>query len=158
VIYAVLKTVHLMSVIVWIGGMVFSHFFLRPALGPLEPAVRLRLVHDVLGRFFRAVLAVSVLAVASGVAMLAGLARPGEAAGGSFQMPWAWWVMAVGGLLMLAIFLQIRLAWYPRLSRAVSAADWPAGGAALGLIRQGVAINLGLGSVILLVVLLCGPG
>jgi uncharacterized membrane protein len=52
-IYATLKTLHVLSIIVWIGGMVFVHFFLRPVVAELEPAVRLRLMHDVLGRFFR---------------------------------------------------------------------------------------------------------
>ena len=31
-IYATLKTLHVLSIIVWIGGMVFAHFFLRPPL------------------------------------------------------------------------------------------------------------------------------
>ncbi|MFN0186298.1 MAG: hypothetical protein ACKVQR_20985 [Aquabacterium sp.] len=49
-IYAILKTLHVLSIIVWIGGMVFTHFFLRPAVAQLEPAVRLPLMHAVLGR------------------------------------------------------------------------------------------------------------
>jgi uncharacterized membrane protein len=44
---AILKTVHVQSVKVWIGGMVFAHFCLRPAVGHLDPPVRLRLMHDV---------------------------------------------------------------------------------------------------------------
>ena len=55
-IYATLKTLHVLSIIVWVGGMVFAHFFLRPAIARLEPPVRLRLMHEVLGRFFKAVL------------------------------------------------------------------------------------------------------
>jgi putative copper export protein len=31
-LYASLKTLHLLALIVWLGGMVFVHFFLRPAL------------------------------------------------------------------------------------------------------------------------------
>ncbi len=31
-IYATLKTLHVLSIIVWIGGMMFAHFFLRPAV------------------------------------------------------------------------------------------------------------------------------
>jgi hypothetical protein len=41
-LYATLKTIHLLSIIVWIGGMVFAHFFLRPAVAQLEPPLRLR--------------------------------------------------------------------------------------------------------------------
>jgi uncharacterized membrane protein len=66
-IYAALKTVHMLSIIVWIGGMVFAHFFLRPAGAQLEPVVRVRLMRDVLGRFFKAVLVASLLTLASGV-------------------------------------------------------------------------------------------
>jgi len=60
-IYATLKTVHVLAIVVWIGGMVFAHFFLRPAVATLEAPVRLRLMHDVLGRFFQAVLVAALL-------------------------------------------------------------------------------------------------
>jgi uncharacterized membrane protein len=78
--------------------------------------------------------------------------------GGSFQMPWAWSVMAALGVTMLLVFLYIRFVLYRRLTQAVAASDWPAGGAAMAQVRRWVAINLGLGSVILLVTLLGGPG
>ena len=38
-IYATLKTLHVLSIIVWIGGMAFAHFFLHPAVVHFEPAV-----------------------------------------------------------------------------------------------------------------------
>ena len=66
-IYATLKTLHVLSIIVWIGGMVFAHFFLRPAVAQFEPAVRLRVMHAVLGRFFQAVLAASLRVTMSDV-------------------------------------------------------------------------------------------
>lgn len=59
-IYAALKTVHVLAIILWIGGMAFAHFFLRPAVAQLEAPVRLRLMHDVLGRFFQAVLVAEI--------------------------------------------------------------------------------------------------
>ena len=31
-IYATLKLLHILAIVVWIGGMVFAHFFLRPAV------------------------------------------------------------------------------------------------------------------------------
>ena len=157
-IYAVLKTVHLLAIIVWLGGMVFAHFFLRPSLVTLEPPVRLRLMHEVLGRFFQAVLVVSLLTLGSGVWLLGRVAKQVVQAGGNFQMPWQWTVMAVLGTLMVAIFLHIRFALFKRLARAVAASDWPAGGAALGQIRQWVLVNLVLGTVILLVTLLRTAG
>ena len=81
-IYATLKTIHLLSVIVWIGGMVFAQFFLRTAVATLEAPVRLRLMQDVLGRFFQAVLAASVLTLASGLWMLGRVAKQVVQSGG----------------------------------------------------------------------------
>lgn len=151
---ATLKTLHILSIIVWIGGMVFANFFLRPAVAQLEPPVRLRLMHDVLGRFFRAVLAASLLTLASGVWMLGRVARQVVQSGGSFEMPLGWTVMAVLGMAMAAIFMYIRFVLYKRLGRAVEASEWAAGGAALARIRTGVSINLGLGVLVLLVTLM----
>ena len=153
-LYAILKTLHVLSIIVWIGGMVFSHFFLRPAVAQLEPAVRLRLMHDVLGRFFQAVLVASLLSLATGVWMLGRVARQLVQSGGSFEMPLAWTIMAALGVAMVAIFMHIRFVLYQRLGRAVAASEWPAGGAALAQIRQWVSINLGLGIVVLIVTLM----
>ena len=153
-IYATLKTLHVLSIIVWIGGMVFAHFFLRPAVAPLEAPLRLRLMHDVLGRFFQAVLAASLLTLASGVWMLGRVARQVVQSGGSFEMPLAWTIMAVLGVVMVAIFLHIRFVLYRKLDRAVAASAWAAGGAALARIRTWVSINLGLGIVILLATLM----
>lgn len=151
---ATLKTLHVLSIVVWVGGMVFAQFFLRPAVAQLEPPVRLRLMHEVLGRFFQAVLVVSLLTLVSGVWMLGRVARQVAQSGGRFEMPLAWMVMAVLGVVMVVIFLRIRFGPYPRLGRAVAAADWPAGGAAMADIRRWVSINLGLGVVVLLVTLL----
>jgi len=153
-IYATLKTLHVLSIIVWIGGMVFVHFFLRPAVAQLEPPARLRLMHDVLGRFFRAVLAASLLTLASGVWMLGRVARQVVQSGGSFEMPLGWTIMAVLGVAMVAIFMYIRFVLYKRLGRAVEASEWAARGAALARIRTGVSINLGLGVLVLLVTLM----
>lgn len=157
-LYAILKTLHVLAIVVWVGGMVFAHFFLRPALARLEPPVRLRLMHEVLGRFFRVVLVASLLTLASGVWMLGRVARQVVQSGGNFQMPLAWTVMAVLGVAMVAIFLHIRFALYRRLDRAVAAEQWAAGGQALAQIRQWVAVNLGLGTVVLLVTLLRAAG
>jgi uncharacterized membrane protein len=157
-LYAILKAIHVLAIVVWVGGMVFSHFFLRPALAQLEPPQRLRLMHEVLGRFFRAVLVASLLSLATGVWMIGRVAKQAVQSGGSFQMPVEWTVMAVLGVLMVAIFMHIRFALHARLSRAVAAADWPAGAAALAQVRQWVTINLWIGLLIIVVVLVGATG
>jgi uncharacterized membrane protein len=156
-LYAALKTLHLLAIIVWIGGMVFAHFFLRPALPAFEPAVRVRLMHAVLGRFFNAVLAAIAITLATGVWMIGNVAKQVVQAGAHFSMPLEWAVMATLGILMMLIFGHIRFSLYKRLSRAAQAADWSAGAAALLQIRFWVLTNLGLGVLIVLVTLLGIP-
>ena len=153
-LYALLKTLHLLCVILWVGGMVFAHFFLRPSLAELDAPVRLRLMHAVLGRIFNAVLVASALVLGSGVWMIGRTARHMVQSGASFNLPLAWLVMTVLGVLMLAIFGHLRFALYPRLSRAVAGQAWPAGATALQAIRRWVLVNLGLGVVIVVVTLM----
>jgi uncharacterized membrane protein len=157
-IYAALKTLHVLSIIVRIGGMVFSHFFLRPVVAQLEPPVRLRLMHEVLGRFFKAVFVASLLALASSVWMLGRVAKQLVQSGGSFEMPLAWTILAVLGAAMVAIFMHIRFVLDKRLGVAVAASEWTAGDAALAQIRSWISSNLGLGVLVLLVTLLRWTG
>lgn len=146
-LYATLKTLHLLSVIVWVGGMVFAHFFLRPALGVLEVPQRLRLMQAVLGRFFSAVLVAAGLSLATGGWMMGRVAgQPGQT-GVTTHLPLEWLVMAVLGTVMVVVFGYIRLRLYPRLVRSVSAEAWPEGAAALATIRRWVMVNLVLGVV-----------
>lgn len=156
-LYAVLKTLHLLAIIVWIGGMVFAHFFLRPSLGAFEPAVRVRLMHAVLGRFFSAVLAAMAVTLVSGLWMIGQVAKQMVQAGAHFSMPLEWTIMATLGILMMLIFGHIRFVLYQRLSRVAQAADWPAGAAVLAQIRTWVLVNLSLGVLIVLVTLLGVP-
>jgi len=155
-IYAALNLAHLLAIIVWIGGMVFAYFFLRPATLALEPPLRLRLMDDALGRFFKAALISAVIVLASGLWMIGRVAKQSVQAGQGFDMPLSWWIMALLGVVMIGILGHIRFALYKRLSKAVAASNWTAGGAALASIRTWVAINLSIGVVIIAVILLLG--
>ncbi len=156
-IYSLLKTVHVLSIIVWIGGMIFTLFFLRPALTMFEPPARIKLMTDVLGRFFRAVLIVGLLAVLSGFWMMGRVAKQAVQTGGSANLPIEWIVMAALGVLMFAIFGHIRFVLYKRLRAAAAENNWPAGGAALASIRVWVSVNLAIGIAIILVTLIGLP-
>ena len=153
-LYNALKLAHVLSIIVWIGGMVFAHFFLRPAAQSLEPPQRLRLMHDVLQRFLGAVSVAVVVVLVSGLWIIGNVARQAVQSGGNFAMPLDWTLMATVGIVMMAIFGHIRFALFRRLQRAVAASDWPAGGQAMTAIRQWVAVNLGLGVAIVVITLL----
>ncbi len=153
-IFATLKLLHVLAIIVWIGGMVFAHFFLRPAAMQLPPPQRVPLMHGALQRFFSAVLVSVVIVLVTGLWMIGRVAKETVQAGLSFNMPLDWTLMAVMGIAMMAIFGHIRFALFKRLSRAVAAQDWPAGGAALASIRTWVGINLVLGVLIIVITLL----
>lgn len=152
--YNLLKLIHVLSILVWVGGMVFAHFFLRPAVADLNPPERLRLMHDVLGRFFKVVLVLSSVAVFTGLWMIGRVAKEAAQTGGAFHMPLAWTIMATLGIAMWAIFGHIRFALFKRFSRAVAVAEWPAAAASLASIRLWVSINLGLGLLTVAVALL----
>lgn len=133
----VLLFLHLVGVVVWVGGMAFAWGCLRPAALQLAPAQRLALWADVLGRFFPLVWAAIGLIVLSGLAMLWHL--------GFARAPIAWHVMLLTGAVMIAVFVSIWLQPWPRLRAAVAASDWAAGAGALNTIRQRVGFNLILG-------------
>ena len=155
-LYATLKTLHILSIIVWVGGMAFAHFFLRPALAELEAPARVVLMRDVLGRFFTNVLSMIVVALVSGIAMMAIFFSQAAQSGAEAKMPLGWTVMAALGLLMMAIFGHVRFVLFKRLHQAVLENKWSAGGAALASIRSWVRINLAIG--ILVVVAAASSG
>jgi uncharacterized membrane protein len=142
-LYDLLLLAHVLAVTLWVGGMAFAHFFLRPAAQALDPPQRLPLLRGVLQRFLNAAGIAVLVVLASGAALMAL-----GATGRSIH------AMAAAGVVMAAIYGHVRFALYPRLARAVAAQDWPAGGAAMQSIRRWVATNLALGvAVIALAVL-----
>lgn len=128
---------HLLGVVIWIGGMAFAYLCLRPAVTALAPPQRLAVMAGALGRFFPLVWASIGCILVSGTAMLLEV--------GMRHVPGAWHVMLLTGLVMVGVFLSIWFGPWPRLSAAVSREDWAAGAAALNVIRQRVGFNLVLG-------------
>ena len=129
---------HLIGITVWVGGMFFALCCLRPAATQvLEPPQRLTLLHAALGRFFRWVTVSIVAVLISGLGMMLHV--------GFANAPKGWHWMMTTGIVMMLIFGHIYGAGYKRLSRGVTAADWPAAGAAMNGIRRLVTINLVLG-------------
>ncbi len=135
------RWLHVLGVIVWVGGMFFAHFALRPAAEEvLEPPQRLPLMAATLGRFFRWAAASVVLVLGTGIAWIL--------AAGGFGMVGAYThVMFVLGIVMALIFGYVWFAAYPRLTVAVAAKAFPDAAKSLGLIRTLVTVNLLLGLV-----------
>ena len=135
---ALMKFLHLAAAIVWLGGIAFMLFSLRPAAVQLAPAQRLPLIADVLRRFFGQVwLAVAILLV-SGLMMLLRV--------GMKNAPVGWHLMLGIGLLMFALFGHLYFGPFRRLKLAVINADWPEGGRRVGQIAMLAGVNLLLGT------------
>ena len=136
---------HVISDVVWIGGMFLAYVAVRPAaVEVLEPPQRLRLWTGIFRRFFPWVWAAVVLILATGFMMMGQMAK----------VPLYVIVMTAIGVVMSAIFMHIYFAPFARLKRAVAAEDWKAGGAALGQIRMLVGTNLALGLINIAVAML----
>jgi len=142
-----LLVLHGLAATVWVGGMVFAHFVLRPSLLALDPPARLKAWEGVFRRFFLIVAhAVPVLLV-SGYAMLFGWL------GGFRGAPWPVHAMHTLGLVMAGVFAAILFGPYPAFRAALAAGDLQAAAARQARIRQLVMINLALGLVTVTVAL-----
>jgi len=155
-LYALMLFLHVLAVVVWVGGMFLMHFAVRPvAVAQLPPAQRLPLLADILGRFFGWVTAVVLLVLATGVAMIvgigaaAGAAEAGRSAFGEGMRlaHGSVHLMFAIGVLMSLIFAFIRLVTFVRLRSALAAQQLPVAAGHLDLIRKLVAVNLTLGVV-----------
>lgn len=130
---------HLLAAILWVGGALTLHFYVRPALLPLAPGPRLAAMHRILNGFFPAV------ALAIPVLLASGLWLVKARYGGFADSPPAIHAMTGIGLLMSAIFATIWFGPWTRMRAAIKIADLAGAGKALGQIRPLVLTNMLLG-------------
>ncbi|WP_415771010.1 CopD family protein [Pseudomonas sp. LB3P38] len=141
--FGLVYTLHVLSALVWVGGMFFAWMVLRPAaMKALEGPARLKLWVEVFQGFFRWVWVAVVLLPVSGVGMI-------HLQYSGFEMA-PRYVQVMMGLyvVMTALFIRIQALLLPELRTAVAAQDWPTGAATLGKIRKLVGINLIVGLVL----------
>ena len=138
--FGIVYTLHVLSALVWVGGMFFAWMVLRPAaVKALEGPARLKLWVEVFQGFFRWVWVAVVLLPVSGVGMIHLQHIGFETAPRYVQVMMGLYVV------MTALFIRIQALMLPELRTAVTAQDWPAGAAVLGRIRRLVGINLLVG-------------
>lgn len=137
---------HVLSVVVWVGGMFFAYVCMRPAAAStLEPPLRLTLWVQTFARFFPFVWLAIIFILLSGYLILF------TTWGGFAQSPIYVHIMNAMGIGMMLIFMHVFFAPYKRLREAVSIKDWPEGGKQLAVIRRMVGINLSLGIAVVLI-------
>jgi uncharacterized membrane protein len=133
-------TLHILSTIIWVGGMFFAHFILRPsAIEVLEPPLRLTLWVSVFKRFFFWVWIASIMLPITGYWMIFGIF------GGMANTGIYIHIMSLTGLIMLAIYSYIYFKPFQALQQAVAKKNYPLGGKLINNIRIFVTINLFLG-------------
>ncbi len=135
-----LISLHLVTAIIWVGGMFFAHMILRPAaIEVLEPPQRLALWRGVFKRFFVWVWISIATLLVTGTWIIF------EYYGGYSSLPIYLHLMNVIGLVMMLLFAFLFFGPYSRLRQAVETANWPQAAQYLNNIRLIVTINLVLG-------------
>ena len=136
---------HVLSAVVWVGGMFLLYVCLRPAAGALEAQQRLPLFAAVLGRFFVWVWCAVILLPVTGFWMAFSVFGPVAA------WPHYVHIMMVLGVAMILIYLHLYFAPWYRMRQALARKDLPEAGRRLGQIRRIVAVNLTLGILVVMV-------
>jgi len=133
-------TLHILSAVVWVGGMFFAYMALRPvAASLLEPPLRLPLWSKTFARFFPWVWAAVILLPATGYWMILWVFDGFE------NVKLYVHIMQVTGIAMILIYLYVFFIPYRRMNQAIAARDFTAAGKQLAVIRKLIGANLVLG-------------
>lgn len=137
---------HLLSAVVWVGGMFFAYMFLRPvAAMQLEPPARLQLWVGVFKKFFPFVWLALLFLPLTGYMMIF------DIWGSMGNTPLYVHIMNGLGIVMILIYMHVYFAPFKRLKEAVIKQDWPEGGRNLNFIRKMVGINTMIGLIVIIV-------
>lgn len=131
---------HLLSVIIWVGGMFFAHMLLRPAAAQvLEPPLRLQLWVQVFRNFFLWVWIAIVILLVTGYWMVFSVF------GGFANVGIHVHIMHGLGIAMIVIFMFVYFSSYRKLRHAVIVENFQEGGIKLAQIRRLVGVNILIG-------------
>lgn len=132
--------IHILSAVIWVGGMFFAYVCLRPSVPGIEPAPeRLKLWVRVFSKFFPWVWLSIFGLLASGYWLIF------VEFGGFAEVGIHVHIMHGLGWVMILLFKFLYVAKWPALRRAVEGGDMEEGALKLAAIRKLVAINLILG-------------
>lgn len=145
---ATLKVLHILGVVIWVGGMFFAYMVLRPVVNQLLPSPQmLKFWQTVFSSFFHWVWLSITVILASGLHMISEM-------GGFGRLPFNVYLMFAIGFMMMLIFIYVFFTAYRKLKRYVAAEDWESASIALVQIRVLVGLNLILGFVTIAIAIL----
>lgn len=136
-----LLLLHVLSAVVWVGGMFFAHQMVRPSVAALDPPARLALWRRIFEKFFTWVWVAVALLLVTGFAMQQGIGIDGLYVQ----------IMEGLGIVMMLAFGHLYFAPWRRFRRAVDASDFTSAAAQLNQIRRIVEFNLALGLIVVVV-------
>jgi len=136
---------HVLAAAIWVGGMFFAYVCLRHAASGLEPAARLKLWADVLGRFFRWVWSAIAVLLVTGFWMIFTVLGGMKAAGLHVHL------MLGAGIVMMLLAAHVYFAPLRRLRQRVAEQHWTDAGKSLAQVRVFIAANLALGLLVVAV-------
>ncbi|MFW6020926.1 MAG: CopD family protein [Guyparkeria sp.] len=133
-----LMVIHLLSAVLWIGGVFYAYAVLRPSVGFLSGPERVSLWDRVFTRFFRWVWVLIAALVISGYGLL-------FSSFGGFSSPGYLHGMQLFGWLTIIAFVVLAFGPYRQLHIAVADEDWARAGEMIPRIRRLVHIIMWLG-------------
>jgi uncharacterized membrane protein len=145
-LHSIAISLHVLSAVLWVGGMFFAYQVLRPvAAQQFEPPQRLKLWAQVFSRFFPWVWISVILLPVTGYWMVFSVFGGMNAVGLYIH------IMQGLGWLMILLYLHLYFVPFRRLKEAVITEQWPEAGKHLNQIRQIVGTNLLLGILVIVV-------
>jgi uncharacterized membrane protein len=133
------KLMHLLAVVLWVGGMFFAYAILRPAaVEVLQAPERLRLWDKVFQRFFTWVWGAVGIVLVTGFYLI-------YQYGGLVNVSHHIHIMFLLGLVMTVVYAYVFFGLYVPFNLHVTKERWKEAGELLGKIRKMVGINLVLG-------------
>jgi len=144
--YILMNFLHIAAAVVWLGGVAFMVFAMRPAAAKLlPPPLRMPFIAQALRRFFVAVWLSIGLLLLTGLAMMLSV--------GMKNAPIGWHLMFGIGIVMFAIFGHLYFGPFRRMKLAVAATDWSEAGRLGGQISMIAHVILALGAAAIAAVL-----
>ena len=145
--HSIAIALHVLGAILWVGGLYFMVSILRPVAEELlEPPLRQALMYKTMGRFFVRLWVIVLGILATGFFMIF------MVYGGFGALPVRIHVMTTIGLVMTAIFAYVHGIVYPAVGRALSHQNYKEGKRMIHRIRDLARVNLGLGTLLVLIV------
>ncbi|MFT9400444.1 hypothetical protein [Acetobacter sp.] len=112
IVWSLVLALHILCIVVWIGGAVYATAILRPSLSLLDNTQRNSVHLQTLGRFFKMLTHVIPTALITGWLLILH-------EGGFAHVPWTTNAMQGLGVIMALLFVRILTGPYQKARRAI---------------------------------------